>query len=193
VADHLDPFHIRPDLGKLFLPLVGNSILELGDKIGGGRVYKTYFESLGFRHVSVDINGLHGALPLDLTKPLNLGTFDMVSNIGTSEHVSEKHFAGQIECWRNMLAAMHIGSVLVCDTPAPGGWIDHGAWYPTEKFYRELAAQNGMTIELCATRLWRAEEILGRKVTSARMVKVEDVPFSMPKGLMYHNYTRQMY
>jgi hypothetical protein len=78
------PFWNRPNLVALYDPLVGTSMLELGDKQDAGRVYKPWFESLGFRHVSVDINGLNGALPLDLREPLNLGTFDMVCNIGTS-------------------------------------------------------------------------------------------------------------
>jgi hypothetical protein len=168
-------------------------MLELGDKMGAGKAYKPYFESLGFRHVSVDINGLHGALPLDLRKPLNLGTFDMVSNMGTSEHVSENDFAGQIECWRNILAAMHVGSVLVCDTPAPGGWVNHGTWYPTEDFYRQLAAQNGLTLERLVTRMWRTGETRGRQVIHVRMVKREDVPFSMPKKLIYQNQTGKMF
>jgi hypothetical protein len=189
----LNPFWVRPELEALYTPLVGSSMLELGDKVGGGRAYKPYFESLGFRHVSVDTNGNHGALPLDLRKPLNLGTFDMVTNMGTSEHVSEDNFAGQIECWRNILAAMHVGSVLICDTPSPGYWINHGTWYPSTDFYRALAAQNGLELERLATILWRAEEVRGRKVTHARMVKREDVPFSMPKGLMYHNYSKRMY
>jgi hypothetical protein len=182
----LNPFWNRPKLEELFNPLVGNSMLELGDKLDGGRVYKPYFESLGFRHVSVDMNGNNGALPLDLTKPLNLGTFDMVTNIGTSEHVSEGDYKGQIECWRNIVGAMHVGSVLVCDTPAPGGWREHGTWYPTPEFHRELAKLNGLELERVEVNEWRPGH-QSRKVISARMVLRELVPFSIPKGLMYRN------
>jgi hypothetical protein len=161
-------------------------MLELGDKQDAGRVYKQWFESLGFRHVSVDINGLHGALPLDLREPLNLGTFDMVTNIGTSEHVSED-WAGQVACWRNLVDALHVGSVLLCDTPAPGGWRNHGRWYPHPEFYRELARLNGLVVERLETSPWRPGHP-NRNVISARMRRVEVVPFAVPdRGHMFVN------
>lgn len=183
-----DPFWNRPKLKELYEPLVGDSMLELGDKLDAGRVYKPYFESLGIRHVSIDINGNNGALPLDLTKPLNLGKFSMVTNIGTSEHVSEDNFAGQVECWRNIVEAMDVGSVLICDTPAPGTWRVHGTWYPTQEFYAELARLNGMDVERLSKNDWRPGRS-DRQVISARLVMRELRPFAMPKGLMYQNGT----
>jgi hypothetical protein len=192
----LDPFWKRPALKELYEPLVGISMLELGGKQDGGRVYKPWFESLGFRHVSIDIAKQEveewDALPLDLTKPLNLGTFDMCTNIGTSEHVSEKDFKGQIECWRNIVEALHIGSVLICDTPHPGMWKGHGTWYPTEKFYSELARLNGLEVERLFVSRWRPEH-QSRKVLSARMVKRRELPFVMPAGFMYHNNEGRYY
>jgi hypothetical protein len=176
-----NPFWNRPELEKLYEPLVGSSMLELGGKQDAGRVYKPWFESLGFRHVSVDINGEYGALPLDLTKPLNIGTFDMVTNIGTSEHVSEDNYDGQIECWRNIVDAMHIGSVLICDTPKPGFWRVHGTWYPFPNFYRELARLNGLDVERLLESPWRPG-VGSRMVVSARMVKLKQVPFVMPES-----------
>lgn len=162
-------------------------MLELGGKQDGGRTYKAWFEALGFRHVSVDINEEYGALGLDLRKPLNLGTFDMVTNVGTSEHVSEDDWAGQVECWRNILEAMHIGSVLICDTPKPGYWKGHGTWYPHAEFYRELSRLNGLKLERLLENDWRPGHS-NRQVVSARMVRTADVPFVMPdKGLVYRS------
>jgi len=165
---------------KLLSPLVGSSMLELGNKINHKMVYKNVFESLGFRHVSVDMNGLNGALPLDLRFPLNLGTFDMVTNIGTSEHVSENDYAGQIMCWRNIVEAMHIGSVLVSLGPKKGAqkWHNHGRWYPQQLFFMELAVLNGMEAE----RIYAD----GNQVY-ARLKKTEDVEFQMPDIGMYRN------
>jgi hypothetical protein len=155
-------------------------MLELGNKRKGDMVYKRVFEGLGFRHVSVDINGKDGALSLDLRKPLGLGTFDMVTNIGTTEHVSENDFKGQAACWRNILKAMHVGSVLVSITPRPGAkrWLRHGRWYPEPEFFCELAALNGLETE----RLYIDEHLV-----YARLVRTEDVPFVMPKRGMYRN------
>jgi hypothetical protein len=175
----LTPFHNRPELGALYEPLVGKTMLELGGKQDGGRVYKPYFESRGFTHTSVDWNGEFGALVMDLRKPLNLGTFDMVTNIGTSEHVSEDNWDGQVACWRNIVEAMHMGSVLICDTPEPGGWRGHGTWYPQPQFYLELASLNGMTVERTGVCPWRPGH-QSRKVVFARMTRVAEVAFAMP-------------
>jgi len=165
---------------KLYSPLVGESMLELGNKRKNKMLYKDVFQRLGFRHVSVDMNGLDGALKLDLRKPLNLGTFDMVTNIGTSEHVSQHDFNGQIACWRNIVEAMHIGSVLVSIGPLQGSpkWLRHGRWYAQPQFYRELAELNGL----------EAERIYAdSNQVYARLRKTEQVDFIMPLTGMYRN------
>lgn len=173
----MNPFHNRQAEWELYSPLAGSSMLELGNKKNGAAIYKKHFESLGFRHVSVDMNGEDGALRMDLTKPLNLGTFDVVSNIGTSEHVSK-----QEPCWRNMLEAMHVGSVLISTTPKIGHWQWHGDFYPTEEFYRQLAELNGLQIE----RLYETGEA-PRVMLFFRAVRVEDKPFQMPANGMARN------
>ena len=180
MAKDLGPFHDRPHEWKIFTPLVGSSLLELGNKVNRQFVYKKFFESLGYRHISVDWNGRDGALPLDLRKPLNLGTFDMVSNLGTTEHVSE-----QEPVWRNLAEAMHVGSVLISMTPCPGHWWWHGEWYPTEEFFTEFASLNGMKIE----RLYQDREHPLRLVCT-RMVRETDVPFQMPTKGMHYNVIR---
>lgn len=183
----LDPFVHRPKLAALYRPLYGTSMLELGNKRDDGRVYKAWFESKGFRHVSIDTNGEDGALPLDLRQPLNLGTFEMVTNIGTSEHVSEQAWDGQVACWRNIVEATHVGSILICDTPHPGHWRRHGTWYPHPAFYEELAALNGFNLQRLQVNEWRPGRE-DRKVVSARMKRTELKPFAMPrKAHMYHN------
>ena len=161
-------------------PLVGTTMLELGNKTKGKMVYKDVFESLGFGHVSVDLNGKNGALALDLRKPLNLGTFDMVTNIGTSEHVSVNDYAGQAGCWRNIVEAMHVGSVLVSITPRVGveKWKRHGRWYPTTEFFEGLAKLNGMTVE-------RLE--MDDNEQYARLRRTVIVDFEMPGFGLYAN------
>ena len=185
----LGPFHNRPEEWALYQPLVGNTMLELGNKRNGKFVYKTFFKSLGFQHTSVDINGSDGALPKDLTKPLQLGTFDMVSNIGTTEHVSEGDFAGQVACWRNICEALHVGSILVSTTPKPGAWRHHGVWYPHPEFFEELARLNGLEVErlyVDDTAMYRGV-YADREMVFARLRRVEAVSFVMPEGGMYRN------
>jgi len=155
-------------------------MLELGNKVKGEVVYKEVFKKLGFDHTSIDMNAKNGAIPLDLRKPLNLGTFDMVTNFGTTEHVSPGNIAGQTACWKNICEAMHVGSVLVSATPAPGAprWMTHGCWYPEKLFFRGLASHNCMTLERCYT-----DGVL----IFARLRRVEDTPFVMPDEGMYEN------
>lgn len=171
------PFENRPAEWELYQPIVGTSMLELGNKRNGSATYKAFFIARGYRHVSVDLNGQDGALPLDLTKPLNLGTFDFVSNIGTTEHVAE-----QEPVWRNILEAMHVGSVLVSTTPKPGDWTWHGEWYPHGEFFHSLAELNGLHIE----RLYESG-VDPRRMWFVRMVRVAQVPFLMPAGNIFYN------
>ncbi len=177
---------------ELYNPLVGSTMLELGNKKkSAGEVvftYKDVFTSLGFQHTSVDTNGLDGALPKDLTKPLGLGTFDMVSNIGTTEHVSETSWSGQVACWKNIAEAMHVGSVLVSITPRPGAWQHHGTWYPHKEFFTELARLNGLEVERCYDSVDRGDSVAPHlRLVYARLRRVTDAPFKMPEHGMYRN------
>lgn len=177
----MNPFHNRPAEWDLYSPLIGQTMLELGNKKNVDRTYKRHFESVGLKHTSVDWNAQDGALKLDLRKPLALGTFDMVTNIGTSEHVSD-----QAGVWRNICEAMHIGSVLVSTTPLPGDWCWHGSHYPEECFYRALAALNGLEIE----RLYVSGDA-PRRMWFARMRRIEAAPFQMPAEGIYLNRVRR--
>lgn len=152
-------------------------MLELGNKKNGEYTYKAFFESLGYYHVSVDWNGKDGALKMDLREPLNLGTFDMVTNIGTSEHVGD-----QRGVWSNLLNACGVESVLVCTTPMPGDWKWHGEHYPERDFYVQLASLNGFHIE----RLYESGES-PRRMWFCRMVRKRVTEFAMPVGAMYRN------
>jgi hypothetical protein len=191
-----DPFYNRQKEWQLYQPLIGSSMLELGDKVNGDLTYKAFFESKGFRHVSVDTNGNHGALPLDLRYPLKLGTFDMVTNIGTTEHVSPDAWHRQAQCWQNIAEAMHVGSVFVSVTPSPKAWPWHGWWYPTQAFYKAFAAENGMRLQRLYERVPVGPSLFcGQPVptnllrmTFCRMERLEESPFYMPdQSLMYRN------
>jgi hypothetical protein len=147
----LNPFHNRPDEWALYEPLIGDTMLELGGKINAPYTYKAYFESLGFRHVSIDWNGQHGALKRDLRNPLwdELGRhgFDMVSNMGTTEHVSGP--GGQRGVWENIHHLTKPGGVYVGQTPYHDGksWYWHGEHYPTEAFFESFCALNNWDLE----------------------------------------------
>lgn len=130
--------HLVPEIGR---------VLELGNKRNPNGVYKTWFRHLGIEHVSIDWNGRDGALKVDLREPLPTEPpfdqpFDLVTNFGTSEHIS-----CQEEVWRNMVASVQVGGWLVCTTPRFGDWTWHGQWHPTADFYQSLAGENDFELE----------------------------------------------
>lgn len=93
----------------------GLKMCELGNQRtkSGGRKYlesrnippfktgKELFTHLGFQHTSIDANGEDGALPINLNKPILdptlLSNFDVITNSGTTEHVSN-----QVMCFKNV-------------------------------------------------------------------------------------------
>ena len=156
-------------------------MLELGNKKTGTYTYKQYFEEMGVEHISIDWNGKDGALNLDLRKPIDLGQFDMVTNIGTTEHVSI-----QEPVWRNIHNAVKVGGVLVSHGPLQGDWWWHGEWYVTEDFYKIFAEENGYRIDVMGIERDRPNRTL-----NVRMTKTEDKPFTMPPmSTIYHNKQR---
>lgn len=170
---------------EILLPLTGiRSCLELGNKRERDNPpYKAWFEQRGIRHVSVDLNGRDGALALDLRDPLNLGRFDLVTNYGTTEHVSEQEPA-----WRNIAEACD--KLFVSVTPAAGQYPGHGMWQPTQAFYLQFAKLNGFRLE----RLFLRERGRSRVNLHVRMVRLERVPFVMPDhGLLHHEQERDKY
>lgn len=125
-------------------------MMELGDQqiycfpdFNDGSPAKVYFEYLGIkRHVSIDLNGMLGALPLDLSKPIDdpafMGAFDMVTDLGTSEHVSP-HVSGLYACRLNCHNWCREGGVMVFENPKTGNWSKHGHHYFTTEHYRLLS------------------------------------------------------
>lgn len=179
----------RPDVippwnWEVLEPIDGiTSMLELGNKRWGKRTpYKPYFEGLGIRHVSVDLNGCDGALRLDLRKPLGLGRFDMVTNFGTTEHVSE-----QEPVWRNIVEAA--GHLIVSTTPKPGTYPGHGLLYPHKAFYIALAVANAFRIERLYERATKKGVLI-----CCRMHRIGEAPFRMPdRSLIVREADRDQY
>jgi SAM-dependent methyltransferase len=135
-----DCFMIEPEYRAFMLTgLTEGKVCELGCK-GYGRT-KDSFTRRGWSHTSIDLNGLGGALPLDLTDPIDIkgigGPFDVVTNFGTSEHVE-----GQEACWRNIFRLCKAGGYIVCCVP--WNWPKHGKYYPSVEWYRQFGDLNDM-------------------------------------------------
>ena len=107
------------------------------------RTAKCYFESRGFDHVSIDINGAYGALPLDLRKPFPKSfydQFDVITNFGTIEHVIDN----QYQVFKNIHDAAKIGSLIIHQLPVNN--YGHGYWSYPETFFEIMAVYSGYKI-----------------------------------------------
>ena len=134
----------------------GLCMLELGDQVIGGpgigeQTGKAYFSHRGLNHVSVDINGRHGALARDLTIPEQFhdwhGQWDIVTNSGTTEHVEP--FESQYDCFGIIHDCLRVGGIAIHLIPdvderdVHGAWIDHCRYYYSEKFIEVLSQECG--------------------------------------------------
>lgn len=122
----------------------GLKMLELGDQNLYfnplyGQYAKPHFQSLGLEHVSFDF-GAHegGALSYDLSKPIEEPKyekyFDVVTNFGTSEHVSKLYY-----CLKNVHEFCKGGGLMFHENPKTGNWKFHGHHFFTQEFYKGLA------------------------------------------------------
>lgn len=131
---------VPDDVIKLMKPFNFKSMYELGNKITNGIPYSVFYRKLGIQYISIDINGRNGALKLDLTKPINLKSRDMVSNIGTTEHV-----INQEAVFRNIHNLSHFR--MVHWVPIEKERINHGFYGYNELFFLNLCELNNYEIE----------------------------------------------
>lgn len=86
-------------------------------------------------YVSIDTNGQDGALEIDLGKPVPFalrGRFDIVTNIGTSEHVvgppphtRNSILKAQTECFKNAFRLCRDGGLMINHVPPVHSWREH--------------------------------------------------------------------
>jgi hypothetical protein len=101
-------------------------------------VAKDYYTNQGFEHHSIDANGEYGSLAKDLSQLHDLGTYDLVTDFGTSEHVPDFYM-----CWLNKHNACKVGGLIISENPKVDNWHGHGYHYLTKEFYIELAKATG--------------------------------------------------
>jgi hypothetical protein len=132
--------------------VVGKRMLELGDQVlnpglakrTGVRTGKQLYEMRGWDHVSMDLNGMHGAVVADLTtkhREFNR-RFDIITNHGTSEHIRDQYsLFGNLHAWGD-IGCVYVHVVPLCPEehvailgrPFP----EHGFWEYGGEFWRRL-------------------------------------------------------
>jgi hypothetical protein len=112
------------------------------DGLGLPLTGKEFFELLGFRHTSIDINGKDGTLPLDLCYPIpgNLkGKFSVVTNFGTTEHIEN-----QVIAFNNIYQLLTKGGIVVHIVPIKDGMLkNHGIIQYAFDFFEFQKARYG--------------------------------------------------
>lgn len=129
-------------LSRAYVSVKGLKMLELGDQVCLGMpetTGKEYFTNRGIQHTSVDLNGLHGALQLDLNEPLQFSHwnnyFDVVTNSGTSEHVDDQYAVFKI-CHD----VLKVGGLAIHIVPTYcENWKGHSIHTYTAKFFEYFA------------------------------------------------------
>lgn len=125
---------------KLLEPFDFNSMYELGCKANPKGTYKFVFKNQGIAHTSIDLNGKHGSIALNLAKPIELDSRDIVTNYGTSEHIMN-----QEAVFRNIHNLSHHRMIHMI--PRVDNSPTHGLWHVDFDFFEQLAEINNYEIE----------------------------------------------
>ena len=177
--------------------MAGTNMLELGNQHideKRGRVAestgKEYYTNRGCNHISVDLNAEDGALPLDLSRPIDKpewqGFFDIVTNSGTTEHVEP--FDSQYECFENIHNWMKVGGIAVHLVPDDhelvlrGRWKNHCNNYYSLAFFEALAEANNYRI---------ATSALINQLICVCLVKEQEQPFMADREALLQHITRK--
>jgi hypothetical protein len=102
---------------------------------------RPFYEWLGFRYASIDIDGSPGSVPLDLNyddvPAGEIGKYHLVTNFGTTEHV-----ANQLNAFAVIHDLTALGGIMLHQLPAQG-YMNHGLVNYNPKYFWMLARSNG--------------------------------------------------
>lgn len=138
----------------------GLTMLELGNQHitqGEGCDFltgKDYYSNKGFEHISIDMNGEDGALPLDLRNPdlfaQYFNSVDVLTNSGTTEHVEP--YETQYECFSILHNCVKVGGIMIHIVPDVYELDNHGSWaghctnYYCDEFFTTFAKDCGYEV-----------------------------------------------
>lgn len=107
---------------------------------GSAPVARDFWITLGFDYSAIDVDESPGSIPLDLNfdsvPDAMRGKFDLVTNLGTTEHV-----CNQLNAFKIIHDLTAPGGVIVHHLPG-GGALDHGLFNYNPKFFWHVARSN---------------------------------------------------
>ena len=125
--------------------------IELGNQWDWlGRATKRWYVKRGVQHVSIDVNGRDGSVPLDLNHQIHLPTSDVLTNYGTLEHVKNQ-YAG----WKNAHDLTRPNGIMIHAVMLADNHEGHSRYLYTHSFIAELILLMGYET--------LANEMLGKK------------------------------
>jgi hypothetical protein len=126
------------------------SVFELGSQylydtgencsaaVSGTPVYgKSWFESKGIKHTSIDLND-EADIKADIINNTLTQKYDWVTDFGTTEHTKDAFTA-----FKNIHDWTEVGGLMIHVNPEVGSWPNHGEWWFTEDLYPALAEACG--------------------------------------------------
>jgi hypothetical protein len=118
-------------------------IAELGSQFVVGEEWGSYgppyFKDV-FKHLDItsfDYNGENGAIKVDLSIPIGeeyKNQYDIVTNFGTTEHVSNQH-----TCWKNIFDMLKPDGLVISEIPRKNNWPNHCKYYYDEVSFNSLS------------------------------------------------------
>ena len=124
-----------------------DTTLDGFNRVNGNIISKEYFTALGHTHTSIDLNGKEGALTVDLRNPVEemvpelINKFDVIMDIGTSEHVEYQYMN-----FKNLYDMLKVGGQFVHILPLEGTWMAHCKYKYNFDFFKLLAEANNYKI-----------------------------------------------
>jgi SAM-dependent methyltransferase len=159
--------------GVLNTILGGNNFPSEGPQPSAAELYK----ALGFpSYTAIDATGAGGALLYDLNRDLNLDyqfttQFDLVTNLGTAEHCFN-----QFSVFKNLHDLCRVGGIIIHALPAQGN-VNHGFYNYHPRFFADVAAANGYTIERLSYTIDYARTLHEYSIESYKKHDAHDVLF----------------
>jgi hypothetical protein len=112
------------------------NILELGAQhyVVNNNVVGYFKNMFSYPITSIDLNGENGSLRINLAKEItDMQTYDLVTNFGTTEHVSN-----QFQCWKNIHRLLPVGGIVISEIPEIGSWKGHCNYYVDKQFFDSM-------------------------------------------------------
>jgi SAM-dependent methyltransferase len=140
-------FHVGEATMAKIAAALGRPLSSLPYVNGQDRAHspEAYYKALGFAsYAAIDVNSLYGSLVMDLNRDLRTDygftdTFDLVTNIGTGEHIFN-----QAALFKNAHDLTKVGGIMM--HIAPNDWSNHGFFSYSPLLYGDLARANGYEI-----------------------------------------------